>query len=346
MRRGCVTTIFGFIVAHCGRALRTRVWTSTSSSSSPPSKYFAFTVLWPSDTSSIWQRYHTSSNSTSTMLPTSSSGDPAPSSESGSSTSQSLKSSRMNCGSWVDLPLPVPPLTMMDWLYSRALASSSRTRSAGSLPLTSSRRQSSSSGLVTSHLRLAVSLGPSLSSPVLERRLSSSIAAMRRPWRAVASSSASPSCRLSPSLPSSSRRVSSWPASPRASSASSSFSSRRVRSWAHSAGACGAYLGMRRALRTCCTKDSPAASTAASRVGWAPLESPHRFWPRNLPFREAFHDLPQGCIRVMLHPSMCGPRCSTTCAAGKPASSSCATRVSSLPGSGHCTHPSAWAIAR
>mmetsp|Transcript_58561 Transcript_58561/g.148402 ORF Transcript_58561/g.148402 Transcript_58561/m.148402 type:complete len:250 (-) Transcript_58561:569-1318(-) len=149
--RGCVTTIFGFIRIQAGLPARTRDLTSTSSSSSSPSKYLTLMVFWSSETSKISQANHVSSsssswNSTSTVAPSSR----MRGSSSPPSISHSRKSSRMNWGSWVDLPLPVPPLTITAWLRSRAAPISPRIFSAGSLPLISSRRQSSSSSFVTS----------------------------------------------------------------------------------------------------------------------------------------------------------------------------------------------------
>mmetsp|Transcript_69774 Transcript_69774/g.185421 ORF Transcript_69774/g.185421 Transcript_69774/m.185421 type:complete len:200 (+) Transcript_69774:25-624(+) len=147
MRRGWVTTIFGTLRAQEGLLFRTRVLTSMSCSSSPPSWYFAAMVDLSSAASRMLHGYHTSSNSTSTTSSTSRVGG---SSALGPSTFHSRQSSSMNCGNCVDLPLPVPPLTMTTLLYSKALLICSRTFSAGNLPLISSRRQSSSSGFVTS----------------------------------------------------------------------------------------------------------------------------------------------------------------------------------------------------
>mmetsp|Transcript_92464 Transcript_92464/g.239401 ORF Transcript_92464/g.239401 Transcript_92464/m.239401 type:complete len:250 (-) Transcript_92464:1033-1782(-) len=151
IRRGCVTTIRGLFRVQAGRLARTRVATSMSSSSSSPSKYLAEMVFWSSETAKTSQAYHVSSPSSSWY----SHSTTAPSSRvrgssSPPSCSQSRQSSRMNWGIWVDLPLPVPPETIMTWLRSRAALISSRISSAGSLPLISSRRQSSSSGFVTS----------------------------------------------------------------------------------------------------------------------------------------------------------------------------------------------------
>mmetsp|Transcript_9776 Transcript_9776/g.27342 ORF Transcript_9776/g.27342 Transcript_9776/m.27342 type:complete len:230 (-) Transcript_9776:388-1077(-) len=131
MRRGCVTTIRGTVRAHAGLALRTRVLTSMSGSSSPPSKYFAKIVDLSSATSSTSQAYQTSSYSTSTVIPTSRFRGSSSGASSGRSIFHSRQSSRMNCGSCVDLPLPVPPLTTTTLLYSRALPSSPLICSAG-----------------------------------------------------------------------------------------------------------------------------------------------------------------------------------------------------------------------
>mmetsp|Transcript_56361 Transcript_56361/g.167679 ORF Transcript_56361/g.167679 Transcript_56361/m.167679 type:complete len:216 (-) Transcript_56361:1205-1852(-) len=154
MRRGCVTTMRGTSCAQKGLALRTRDSTSTSPSTSPPSWYFTVMVDLSSATSRMVHVYHTSSYSTSTRPSTVRSGPPW-GSPSGHSNFHSRKSSRRNCGNCVDLPLPVPPLTTTTLLYSRALLMSARIFSAGSLPLISSRRHSSSSGLVTSQHRRA-----------------------------------------------------------------------------------------------------------------------------------------------------------------------------------------------
>mmetsp|Transcript_67569 Transcript_67569/g.206942 ORF Transcript_67569/g.206942 Transcript_67569/m.206942 type:complete len:205 (-) Transcript_67569:1285-1899(-) len=83
MRRGCVTTMRGFIRIQAARPGRTRSLTTMSSSSSPPSKYRALIVFLSFDTSRTSHANHSSSasspssgsswNSTSTVAPSSSS---------------------------------------------------------------------------------------------------------------------------------------------------------------------------------------------------------------------------------------------------------------------------------
>mmetsp|Transcript_17712 Transcript_17712/g.44591 ORF Transcript_17712/g.44591 Transcript_17712/m.44591 type:complete len:288 (+) Transcript_17712:419-1282(+) len=283
MRRGCVTTMLGFALIQEGR-WRTRSATSTSSSSSSPSKYRALMVFPSSETSKISLGYHFSSKNTSQTEPTSKfSSSSAP-----PSFSHSSKSSKMNCGSCVDFPLPVPPLTMTAWLRSRASLRIWRISSAGSLPLISSRFQSSSSGFFTTNFLRATYLLSSLMmrSPSGFKTISC-IAAMRASWRCVASSRASFSAARSSSVPMSSLKRSSVVLSPMSGRVQVSLLILFDMFSAHSFGACGDSERRRRVKRISRKNASPACATAASLDSQAWRVAPKRSLLWKMPVKAA-----------------------------------------------------------